>query len=174
MAQVATGGLHGEFIGELIQPGDPQYDTLRQVFNGSVDRHPALIARCTRPEDVIAAVNYARDHGLEIAVHGGGHGVRGHATCDGGVMVDLRPMKGIEIDAARRRARVQAGVTWRELPDQRRPGAPTGRADGARAARQTGASRRHRAMANAIRRARPSREMVVRPHSGVSGARASR
>jgi len=117
MAQVTTDRLQAEFEGELVEPRDPQYDMLRRVFNGAVDRHPALIARCAGPEDVIAAVNHARDRGLEIAVHGGGHGVRGHATCDDGVMIDLRPMKDIEIDSARRRARVQAGVTWRELDE---------------------------------------------------------
>ena len=115
MAQVATDRLQAEFVGELVHPGDPYYDMLRRVYNGAVDRHPALIARCTGPDDVIAAVDHAREHGFEIAVHGGGHGVRGHATCDAGVMIDLRPMKAIEIDATRRRARVQAGVTWREL-----------------------------------------------------------
>jgi FAD/FMN-containing dehydrogenase len=96
MAQVATNRLQAEFTGELVRPGDPNYDMLRRVFNGAIDRHPALIARCTGPEDVIAAVDHARDHGLEIAVHGGGHGVRGHATCDGGVMIDLRTMKGLD------------------------------------------------------------------------------
>ena len=115
MAQVTSDRLQVDFAGELVRPGDPQYDALRRVFNGAVDRRPALIARCTGPGDVIAAVNHARDRGLEIAVHGGGHGVRGHAVCDGGVMVDLRPMNGIAIDAEHRRARVQAGVTWREL-----------------------------------------------------------
>jgi FAD/FMN-containing dehydrogenase len=115
MAQVMTDRFRVEFGGELVQPGDPRYDMLRRVFNGAVDRHPALIARCTGPEDVIAAVDYARDHGLEIAVHGGGHGVRGHATCNAGVMIDLRPMKAVDIDAARRRVRVQGGLTWREF-----------------------------------------------------------
>jgi FAD/FMN-containing dehydrogenase len=115
MMQLATDRLQGEFAGELVMPGDPAYDAQRRVFNGAVDRYPALIARCTGGRDVIAAVNHGRDHGLEIAVHGGGHGVRGHATCDDGLMIDLRPMTQIEIDAALRRARVQAGVTWREL-----------------------------------------------------------
>ncbi len=115
MAQLATDRLQTEFSGELVRPNDPQYDRLRQVFNGAVDRHPALIARCTGRRDVITAVNHARDHGLEIAVYGGGHGVRGHAVCDGGIVIDLRPMKRIRIDAADRRAQVQAGARWREL-----------------------------------------------------------
>jgi FAD/FMN-containing dehydrogenase len=115
MAQLATDRLQTEFSGELIRPDDPQYDALRQVFNAAVDRHPALIARCTGRRDVIAAVNHAREHGLEIAVYGGGHGVRGHAVCDDGMVIDLRPMKRIRIDAARRRAQVQAGATWRDF-----------------------------------------------------------
>jgi FAD/FMN-containing dehydrogenase len=115
MAQLTTDQLRAEFIGELVGPGDPQYDVLRRVHNGAVDRRPALIARCTGPGDVIAAVNHARDHGLEIAVYGGGHGVRGHAVCDDGMVIDLRPMKRIDIDPPRQRARVQAGATWREF-----------------------------------------------------------
>jgi FAD/FMN-containing dehydrogenase len=115
MGQLATDRLQTEFSGELVRPDDPQYDALRRVFNGAVDRHPALIARCTGRRDVIAAVNHARDHGLEIAVYGGGHGVRGHAVCDGGLVIDLRPMKRIRIEAARRRAQVQAGATWGEF-----------------------------------------------------------
>jgi FAD/FMN-containing dehydrogenase len=115
MTQVMTDRLRADFVGELVEPGDTHYDTLRQVYNGAVDRYPALIARCTGTGDVVAAVNHARDHDLEIAVHGGGHGVRGHATCDDGMMIDLRPMKAVEIDVTGRRCRVQAGVTWREL-----------------------------------------------------------
>jgi FAD/FMN-containing dehydrogenase len=115
MAQLTTDWLRAEFVGELVRPGDPRYDALRRVFNGAIDRRPALIARCAGAQDVIAAVEHARDHGLDVAVHGGGHGVRGHAVCDDGVMIDLRPMNQIEIDTGRRRARVQAGVTWREL-----------------------------------------------------------
>ncbi len=115
MAQLTSNRLRAEFAGELVEPGDPRYDDLRRVFNGAVDRRPALIARCTGRRDVIAAVNHARANGLEIAVHGGGHGVRGHATCDDGVMIDLRPMRRIDVDPWRRRARVQAGATWRDF-----------------------------------------------------------
>ncbi len=115
MTEVAVGRLQEDFAGQLIGPEDPQYDSLRRVFNGSIDRRPAVIARCRDVSDVVAAVNYARHEGLPIAVHGGGHGVAGHAVCDDGVMVDLRPMKEIQIDSQRRVARAQAGLTWGEL-----------------------------------------------------------
>lgn len=115
MTQVEVGRLQEEFAGELVQPGDPKYESLRRVFNGSIDRRPAVIARCTSASDVAAAVNHGRREELPIAVHGGGHGVAGHAVCDDGVMVDLRPMKAIEIDPERWRARAQAGLTWGEF-----------------------------------------------------------
>lgn len=115
MTEVAVGRLQEEFAGQLVRPGDPQYDSLRRVFNGSIDRRPAVIARCRDVSDVVAAVNHARHEGLPIAVHGGGHGVAGHAVCDDGVMIDLRPMKEIQIDPQRRVARAQAGLTWGEF-----------------------------------------------------------
>jgi FAD/FMN-containing dehydrogenase len=85
------------------------------VFNGAIDRRPALIARCADAEDVSAAVRFARARGLPVSVYGGGHNVTGNAVCDDGVTIDLRPMKGIEIDAAARTCRAQAGLTWGEL-----------------------------------------------------------
>ena len=115
MTEVAVGRLQEEFAGQLVRPGDPQYDSLRRVFNGSIDRRPAVIARCRDVSDVVAAVNHARHEGLPIAVHGGGHGVAGHAVCDDGVMIDLRPMREIQIDPQRRVARAQAGLTWGEF-----------------------------------------------------------
>src|SRR6266511_4002110 len=74
--------------GAVLSPGDRGYDEARRVWNGMIDKHPALIARCTGAADVIAAVNFARQHNLLAAVHGGGHNVAGHATCDGGLMID--------------------------------------------------------------------------------------
>ncbi len=115
MTDVAVGRLQEEFAGQLVRPGDREYDSLRRVFNGSIDRRPAVIARCRDASDVVAAVNYARHEGLPIAVHGGGHGVAGHAVCDDGVMIDLRPMKEIQLDPQRRVARAQAGLTWGEF-----------------------------------------------------------
>lgn len=78
------------FKGTLIYPGDPAYDDARKIFNGMIDRRPALIARCTSADDVLAAVNLAREQRLPLAVHGGGHGVTGASMCDAGVVVDLR------------------------------------------------------------------------------------
>ncbi len=112
MTGTAIDRLQDEFTGELVPPSDPEYDSLRRVFNGMIDRRPAVVARCGRPADVSVAVNHARDHGMPISVHGGGHGVSGHAVCDEGVMIDLRPMKKIDIDADRRIARAQGGLTW--------------------------------------------------------------
>lgn len=112
MTGTAIDRLQDEFTGELVRPPHPEYDSLRRIFNGMIDRRPAVIARCTSAADVSAAVSHARELGMPISVHGGGHGVSGHAVCDDGVMVDLRPMKKIVIDAERAIARAQAGLTW--------------------------------------------------------------
>jgi FAD/FMN-containing dehydrogenase/pimeloyl-ACP methyl ester carboxylesterase len=104
-----------DFRGETVTPAHPRYDELREVYNGMIDRRPALIARCADAHDVAAAVTYARDAGLPLSVYGGGHNVTGSAVCDDGVVIDLRPMKRIEIDAERRICRVEAGLTWGEL-----------------------------------------------------------
>src|SRR5918912_1466444 len=101
--------------GDLLQPGDPGYDAARKVFNIMIDRHPALIARCAGSADVIAAVTFARQHELLVAVRGGGHHVAGNSVCDGGLVIDLSRMKGLRIDPLRRTARAEAGLTWGEL-----------------------------------------------------------
>jgi FAD/FMN-containing dehydrogenase len=103
------------FRGELLLPASPAYDTARRIWNGAIDRHPACIARCTGVADVVAAVRFAREHDLLVAVRSGGHGVAGHAVCDGGLVIDLSPMKGIRVDVQARMARAQAGVLWGEL-----------------------------------------------------------
>ncbi len=110
--------LTRSFAGQLIRPADAGYDEHRRVWNGSIDRHPALIARCTGPDDVRAALGFAAGSGLPVAVRGGGHSFPGHSTCDGGIVVDLGPMKGIEVDPEARTARVQAGVLWGELDQE--------------------------------------------------------
>jgi FAD/FMN-containing dehydrogenase len=107
--------LRDELRGELVLPGDPSYDDVRSVWNGMIDRRPAMIARCTGANDVIAAIRFARSEGLDLAVRGGGHNVAGNATCDGGVVIDLSPMKGVRVDAGARTVRAQGGVTWGEL-----------------------------------------------------------
>ena len=103
------------FRGELIRPEDEGYDAARAVFNGMIDRRPALIARCTGVADVVAAVNFARENELVVAVRGGGHSVPGYGTCDGGIVIDLSPMKGIWVDPEARTVRAQAGLTWGEF-----------------------------------------------------------
>jgi FAD/FMN-containing dehydrogenase len=101
--------------GPVIDPDDERYDAARAIWNGAIDRRPACIARCTGVADVVAAVRFAREHDLLVAVRSGGHGVGGHALCDGGLVIDLSPLKGIRVDPAARTARAEAGVLWGEL-----------------------------------------------------------
>src|SRR5262245_20943713 len=101
--------------GPVILPADAGYDAARAIWNGAIDRRPACIARCTGVADVVAAVGFARERDLLVAVRSGGHGVGGHAVCDGGLVIDLSPMKGIRVDVQARTARAQAGVLWGEL-----------------------------------------------------------
>src|SRR4051812_10762402 len=103
------------FAGEQLRDGDPMYDATRAVFNGMVDRRPALIARPIGTADVVAAVKHARAHGMAIAVHCGGHAVTGHAVCDGGLMIDMRRMKGVHVDPATATVDAQGGLRWGEL-----------------------------------------------------------
>ena len=101
--------------GELIIPGDEGYDIGRRVWNGMIDRYPAMIAYCGDVDDVIKSVDFAHTHGLLTAVRSGGHNVAGNAVCDGGIVIDLSRMKRIEVNAASRIARAQAGLTWGEF-----------------------------------------------------------
>ena len=105
----------GGLAGGMLREGDPGYDEARQVHNGAIQRRPALIARCLGVADVQDAIRFGREHGLEIAVKGGGHNVAGRATCDGGLMIDLSLMKGVHVDAEARTALAQPGVTWGEF-----------------------------------------------------------
>ena len=114
-AENAFDELGRSFGGELLLPTSPGYDIARRIWNGAIDRHPACIARCTGVADVVAAVRFARERDLLVAVRSGGHGVSGHAVCDGGLVIDLSPMKGITVDPHARTARAQAGVLWGEL-----------------------------------------------------------
>ena len=107
--------LEAGFTGELVLPGDPRYDTSRSVFNAMIDRHPALIARCATTADVAAAVRFARETELAVAVRGGGHSVVGYGVCDGGIVIDLGGLKSIEVDPVRKTARAGGGVLWGEL-----------------------------------------------------------
>ncbi len=100
--------------GELIVLGDDTYESARRVWNGMIDKYPALIAHCVDVADVVMAVQFARDQNLEVAVRGGGHSFAGNGTCDGGLVIDLSPMKRVQVDPVRRTASVQAGVTLGE------------------------------------------------------------
>jgi FAD/FMN-containing dehydrogenase len=103
------------FRGALITHGDADYDTARAVWNGVVDRRPTLIARCTGTADVVAAVRFAREHDLQVAVRGGGHNVAGTAVCDDGLVIDLTPMRGVLVDPASRTAWAQGGALWGDV-----------------------------------------------------------
>ncbi len=107
--------------GELIRPGDEGYETARKIWNGMIDKHPALIARCTGVADVISAVNFARTNKLLVAVRGGGHNVSGNAVCDGGIVIDLSRMKGTHVDPIKRTAIAQAGLLWGDFNHETQP-----------------------------------------------------
>src|SRR5688500_537984 len=107
--------LRASLRGQLLQPGDPGYDAARKVDNAMIDRRPALIARCAGVADVLAAVRFARKHDVLVAVRAGGHNVAGNAMCDGGLVIDVSPMKGIRVDPGAGTVQAQAGVTWGEL-----------------------------------------------------------
>ena len=111
----AIAELGKSFTGQLLLAGDAGYEAARRVHNGLIDKHPAVIARCMGTADIADAVRLARQLGLEIAVRGGGHNVAGNATVEGGMMIDLSPMKGIHVDAKARTVRAQGGTTWGEV-----------------------------------------------------------
>ena len=107
--------IRDRFTGDLLEPGDDGYDEARTVFNAMIDRNPRLIVRCAGAADVVAGILLARESGLPLAVKGGGHGVNGHAVCDDGIMLDLSPMKRIDVDPEAKVARAQPGVNWGEF-----------------------------------------------------------
>lgn len=117
----ALDNLRSRFQGELIVPGDQQYDTTRTVFNAAIDRRPALIARCAGPRDVIQAIEFAREENLPLAVRGTGHNVAGYAVCDDGLVIDLSAMKAVEVDAGSRTVCAEGGCTWGEVNDALQP-----------------------------------------------------
>ncbi|HLV97539.1 MAG TPA: FAD-binding oxidoreductase [Ktedonobacterales bacterium] len=104
--------------GQLILPGDAAYDDARKVWNGMIDRRPALIVRCAGVADVSKAIRFARDQQLLVAVRGGSHNVTGAGTCDGGLVIDLSPMKVVQVDSERHTARVEPGTTWKEFDQE--------------------------------------------------------
>ncbi|BDI28460.1 oxidoreductase [Capsulimonas corticalis] len=107
--------------GELIQPGDDEYDTARAVYNGMIDRWPALIVRCADADDVIACVNYARRSDMLVSVRGGGHNAGGLGVCDGGLVIDLSRIRGVDVDAREQTVRVGGGCLWSEVDQATHP-----------------------------------------------------
>jgi FAD/FMN-containing dehydrogenase len=115
LSETAIQQLAANLRGDLIRPGDSAYDEARAVWNGMIDRTPALIARCADTADVVTALTFAREHGLPLAVRGGGHNVAGHATCDNGLVIDLAPINQIEVDSEARIVRAGGGATIADL-----------------------------------------------------------
>jgi FAD/FMN-containing dehydrogenase len=113
-AEAARQELSG-FEGGLTGPDDAEYDEARKVYNAMIDKRPGLVAGCAGPDDVAKVINFARDHGLLLAIRGGGHNGAGLGTCDDGVVIDLSPLKDIEIDPEARTVRVGGGCTWGEV-----------------------------------------------------------
>lgn len=107
----ALEGLRRRLRGEVLALGEPGYEEAREIWNAMVERRPAAIARCVSAEDVVQCVRFAREHGVLVAIRGGGHNIAGNALCDGGLVIDLSPMKRVEVDARARRATVEPGCT---------------------------------------------------------------
>jgi FAD/FMN-containing dehydrogenase len=114
LEDAAVQDFAAQLRGPLLRPGDTGYDAARTVWNGMIDRRPALIARCAGVADVMAAVRFARTHEILVSVKGGGHNITGNAVCEGGLMIDLAPMKSVRVDPIGRTARADAGLTWGE------------------------------------------------------------
>ena len=106
----AEARLRSRFRGALLRPGEEGYEEARPVWNGAIDRRPALIARCAGADDVVEAVRFARERDLPVSVRGGGHAVAGHAVGDGVLMIDLSSMKAVRVDPAARTAHAAGGV----------------------------------------------------------------
>jgi FAD/FMN-containing dehydrogenase len=121
LEETAVQELVSRMRGKLLRPGDAGYEGARQVYNGMINKYPALIARCLDVADVIAVVNFAREQELPLAVRGGGHNGPGLGTIDDGLVVDLSEMKGIRVDPVARTARVEGGCTWGEVDHATHP-----------------------------------------------------
>jgi hypothetical protein len=115
IGEATVGELEASLRGQVIRPGDPDYDQARAVWNAVHDKHPALIIRCAGTADVIKAVGFARSQGLLVAVRGGSHSIAGFSTVDGGVVIDLSSMTAVTVDPQRRRAVAQGGATWADF-----------------------------------------------------------
>ena len=113
--EMAVQDFRASLRGEVLRATDEGYDETRKIHNGMIDNRPTLIARCAGVADVMASVRFTRDQQLLVSIRGGGHSVAGFSVCDGGLMIDLSPMKGVRVDAARQTVRAEGGVTWGEF-----------------------------------------------------------
>src|SRR5918998_1476447 len=111
----AVDDLRADFRGALLSPGEEGYEEARHVWNGAIDRRPALVGRCAGADDVVRAVRFARERDLPLSVRGGGHSVLGHGVCDDGVMIDLSLLKAVSVNPGMRVARAAGGLLWSEL-----------------------------------------------------------
>jgi len=111
----ATEAFAAGVRGPVLRPGDESYDEARAIWNGLIDRRPALIVQCSGAADVVDAVNFARDQGLLVSIKGGGHNVAGNAVNDGGLVIDLSPMRGVHVDPVTQTVRAQGGATWGDI-----------------------------------------------------------
>jgi FAD/FMN-containing dehydrogenase len=115
MRHGAVAAFREQLSGRLVSRNDAGYDKARRVWNGRIDRHPALVAYCASEDDVMTAVRFAREHELLVAVRGGGHSCAGTAVCNDGLVIDLSLMKAIEVDAGAPTVSAQGRVLWRDL-----------------------------------------------------------
>src|SRR6266849_955548 len=115
ISESALQAFRANLRGQLVLPKDVDYDDVRRIHNAMIDRRPAAIIRCAGVADVVAAVNFARQGNLLVAVRGAGHNIAGTSLCDGGIVIDLSRMKSVRVDPARGTARVEAGATWADL-----------------------------------------------------------
>lgn len=112
-----TDALYVDLPGDVVRPQDSDYEKVRAVFNGMIDRRPLAVVRCRETADVVRGVTFARERDLPLSIRGGGHSVAGNAACDGGIMLDLSPLKGLQVDPDRRIVRAGPGLTLGELDE---------------------------------------------------------
>jgi len=115
LAEQAVNGFAAQLHGELILPSDARYEVARKVYNAMIDKRPALIARCKNVADVVSAVNFGRNNQMTVAIRGGGHNGPGFGVCDGGLVIDLSPMRGIHVDPSNSIVRVEGGCVWGDV-----------------------------------------------------------
>ena len=113
--EAAIAAFRSSLRGELIEPGDSSYEAARKVYNAMIERRPRLIARCADTADVMAAVKFAREQRLLVAIRGGGHNAGGLGVCDGGLVIDLSPMSHVHVDPKKKTVMVGAGALWRDV-----------------------------------------------------------